>query len=773
MEIEHRGNRMISLRSHIDEHQNYFRNKFYRTQEEAAESSSSLAQVLVWRDHQPAIWASYFLRYSLLNVCERAVAEQSKERTSLHLSNWSLPFLPTALLSENGVTLKTMELSRNHFVVVPSALLICTSLRKLSLANNHLRAIPSLLFKYVSLLEELNVKGNLLSELPSLKDLPKLVRLFVSDNRLTELKDVPVTIKSLDIGNNPLVVSSILKEEFTSLGLLELASLSLQTLPKQLFSYASMKILNISNNDLSTLPSDITKLAQLQELTIGGNPFGTIPDVLLSITTLRKLYIDKCNLFSVPPAIKQLSMLRRLNLDENNLDSLPAEFENLTDLQELCLAKNRFTAVPTVLSKLSKLEFLSLAHNLISVIPSDISDLSHLQSLDVSYNSISFLPVNLSKLPLKTLKLAGNPWRSPPPEVIALGVNSLMEHLRSLAGQQMIPNNQLSLMVVGHEKSGKSSLVKGLIERREGNFECTTPTTDTSINITRIREPIKLMRDHQDEKRTLVFDTWDFTGSDLLLIAHLFFRSDTTLYLLCWNMELSLEDARLEYWLQMISRRAPQAPVILIGTHADTVGKGQALSTTNAVYEKFYGRFPGNVRSVVSVSWSKGHGFDRVWRAIESALQNEPWMAECFPARFGQLKESLLGEAGKRATPIISTKEIHDLSVAAAIPTSQLDAAMSTMLRFGYIHALPGDNSVFVLDVEWLIGFISSLFKASKTVWTNGILKHDLLEKIWNPLVYEPKYHPVIIELLEVFSGLISVFSLSNLPPFYNSKAFH
>jgi len=731
---------MVPLSKHIADNKEHFLNPFYDPTEEST--------TIDYIDADLVVWNKYFLRFAFSEACKHDLqAIQSKQQQQfISLADWGLPLLPSSIFRESATELKTLKLGGNHLISPPTFLLQTTALKKLILNNNHLFTLPSSLFKQLKLLEELNVENNYISYLPSFKELTKLKRVLVSKNNLRELVDLSSSIISLEIGDNPLTPAALMKLVLPQVGLLDLSSLLLTTIPTSFQSCSQLQILNLSNNKIKAFSSELKGLTQLMEFNLGNNPLEVVPEAVFGLTNLRYLYLSQCELVKISPSIQYLSKLSIVKLEDNNLNALPLEMDQLTGLKELYLSTNSFSTFPPALCRMTNLEVLSIHHNNITVIPNEISKLKELLTLDISHNRISHLPVEVCKLSLKTIRMAGNPWRFPPPEIIAHGMGFMMEYMKSLLGQDAIHHNQLNMMVIGHSKSGKTSVVKGLIEKRECTQECSTLTSHRSISITQMRENIRL---HDDEKKTtLLFETWDFTSTDLLLMAHLFFRADMTLYLLCWNLELEMEDAQLEYWLEIISRRAPQAPILLVATHSDCVGKN-SNKIVNKALERL-SRFSDNIRSAVLVSSTKKAGFDQLWAAVESALQNESWIGESFPARFRQLNDALKREGETRAIPIITLKEVNELCESVSIPAQQNGAAMSSMIRFGTLHSLPGDNTVFVLNVGWVIGLISSLFEASKTVWLEGILKHRLLQEIWKPDVYDPKYHPRLIDLLGV-----------------------
>ena len=66
---------------------------------------------------------------------------------------------------------------------------------------------------------------------------------------------------------------------------------------------------------------------------------------------------------------------------------------------------------------------------------------------------------------------------------------------------------------------------------------------------------------------------WDFAGQSVYYNTHQFFLSSRAIYILVWNVRLGSEYAGLDFWLSSISCHAPGAPVFVVGTHVDQVGR--------------------------------------------------------------------------------------------------------------------------------------------------------------------------------------------------------
>jgi GTPase SAR1 family protein len=65
---------------------------------------------------------------------------------------------------------------------------------------------------------------------------------------------------------------------------------------------------------------------------------------------------------------------------------------------------------------------------------------------------------------------------------------------------------------------------------------------------------------------------WDFAGQDIYYAVHQLFLSPNALYLVVWDIRRRPEEARVSFWLNSIQTRAPNAAVVLVGTHVDAIG---------------------------------------------------------------------------------------------------------------------------------------------------------------------------------------------------------
>jgi len=197
---------------------------------------------------------------------------------ALELSGFSLPGLPKIVAE------------RMNFV------------QKLDLSLNKFAAFPDL--SRFSVLEELDLTGNILSELPE------------------------------ELGSA------------TTLRVLYLNGNVLKTLPHSIGKLAALEKLEVNNNELVELPKEIGRLSLLETLSISGNPITTLPDAIGAMRNLVNLDLSCCHLSRLPEAFTHATRLLDLNLGGNQLEVLPDGIGRMTRLVTLNVQDNKLKDLP-------------------------------------------------------------------------------------------------------------------------------------------------------------------------------------------------------------------------------------------------------------------------------------------------------------------------------------------------------------------------------------------------------------------------------------------
>ncbi len=135
-----------------------------------------------------------------------------------------------------------------------------------------------------------------------------------------------------------------------------------------------------------------------------------------------------------------------------------------------------------------------------------------------------------------------------------------------------------------------------------------------------------------------IFDLWDFAGDEHHNVAHSYFVSGRSVYLIVFNSAEPLEAQyhSLDYWMAAISARARGCPVILVGTHQDEKAcssktyRNQVLTQLEARYAA---RFP-DLKRVVICSTRTGKNVSKVMDAVSESLAKMSCMGQQLPDVF-------------------------------------------------------------------------------------------------------------------------------------------
>ena len=163
-------------------------------------------------------------------------------------------------------------------------------------------------------------------------------------------------------------------------------------------------------------------------------------------------------------------------------------------------------------------------------------------------------------------------------------------YLRSVL-EDAKPYARMKLMVVGVQGIGKTTLLE-LLRGEVGSYKRTkqsehwarrignkhmTMKSGKGVNISTVGVDIGDWTYEKKDKTKnwygpVVFRTWDFGGQQEYYTTHQYFLSRRSLYLVVWNIKDGEKGINeIQQWLVNIQARAPNSPVIIIGTHYDIV----------------------------------------------------------------------------------------------------------------------------------------------------------------------------------------------------------
>ncbi|KAG6578009.1 Leucine-rich repeat protein [Phytophthora cinnamomi] len=204
----------------------------------------------------------------------------------------------------------------------------------------------------------------------------------------------------------------------------------------------SLETLDLRYNRLETLPDTFANCSKLRMLRASHNVIASLPESTIGlVNSLVDLQLAHNQLTKGPGALAALRTLERLDLSFNRIESLDElDFSQLPRLQVLRLSGNRLTELPMSLGgvgtsdggKPPPISELSFAGNMLREFPPAILLLgATLKRIEMQSNRLERLPISFGvSLPaLEIVESDGNPFRSPPAEIMRLGAKAIRLYL--------------------------------------------------------------------------------------------------------------------------------------------------------------------------------------------------------------------------------------------------------------------------------------------------------------------------------------------------------
>ncbi|MGH0153992.1 UNVERIFIED_CONTAM: hypothetical protein FKN15_000672 [Acipenser sinensis] len=382
--------------------------------------------------------------------------------------------------------------------------------------------------------------------------LRRLQELDVSDNRLTEVPACFLhcfkSLRSFNVSRNKLKVFP--DPWACPLQYCRASSNSMESIPDtiSIFWKNHLKEMDLSDNCLKELPLHIFQLEALVSLKVSENQLSALPSPnKWTCSQLKSLDLSKNQLGKTEEGAKtkRLSFFTTWSRRDPHTASL-IEFPGFLSecLEVLFLNDNQLEAVPQSVCCLKSLNELYLSHNPgIRELPPELGQLSNLWQLDIEELNIGNIPAEVRK--------------EGPSAVLAF----LRAHLRKAEKCKL-----LKMIIVGPPRQGKSTLLEALQTGKVPQMM----QNETSIRTTKweLEKPNGV----KDKMDSVEFNVWVIGGPASMSTVNQCFFTDKALYVVIWNLALGEEAvANLQSWLLNIEARAPNAAVVVVGTHLDLI----------------------------------------------------------------------------------------------------------------------------------------------------------------------------------------------------------
>ncbi|XP_064422034.1 leucine-rich repeat serine/threonine-protein kinase 1 [Latimeria chalumnae] len=714
----------------------------------------------------------------------------SYQITELDISANCLVSLPS-VVPWGLINLQKLNLSDNQLSELPSVLsseeILCTRLLEIDVSNNQLTSLPPG-FLHLSRLQKVVATKNQLEKLfqedsaTNWIGLRRLQELNVSENKLTELPPQIVycfkMLTSLDVSNNNL---KVFPEPWACpLKYCKAAQNSVEALPNNFLIYWKncLEEIDFSDNSLKAVPEEIFQLEALMSLKLSGNRLAVLPSPehwacsQLKSLDLSRNQFGKNEEEGKTKRATFFTAWTRIGTDTVTPPEFP-QFLSET-LEVLCLNNNFLDSVPQSVCCLKGLTELYLGNNPgIRELPTELGQLCNLWQLDIEELNINNIPA----------------------EIRREGPRSILGYLRAQL-RKAEKFKLLKMIVVGPPRQGKSTLLEVLQTGKTPQMM----QSDSSIKTTMW----ELLRpgSYKAKIDSVEFNVWDIGGPASMSTVNQCFFTDKALYVVVWNLALGEEAvANLQSWLLNIEAKAPNATVIVVGTHLDLIEtkfRTERIATLRA-YVLALCRSPSGtkatgypditIRHLHEVSCKTLEGLEGLRKLIfhatccmkdvGSIIGSQNLVGRLIPKSYLSLKEAVLAEQQRRAAvdevQYLTDKEIEE--IVAKNPNNDikdyedLQTAIGFLIETGTLLHFPdtshGLRNLYFLDPVWLSECIERIIniKSSKSMAKNGVIKASDLRMLLVGTGFTEKTEEQYFQFLAKFDVALPVGNNSYLLP--------
>lgn len=471
-------------------------------------------------------------------------------------------------------------------------------------------------------------------------------------------------------------------------------------------------------------------------LTLWNRGISDLPPIVVKLANVvTALELSKNNFTTFPPELITFKNLKILFFDDNELTEIPPDVAKLTNLVQLTLAFNSITTVPSYISLCANLEELVLVGNPIRSISESIGTMKRL---------IDFQLDGTHQLTSKETSI--------PKEIIARGSYDILTYYKNLTSSGKKKCYSTKMIILGNGNVGKTSLVSSLKHKAsKKKYDDKNPNIATDgIDITQwILQPSKT-------GMPIEFSVWDFAGQEVYYSTHQFFISDRTIYIFVFNLLEDDETSRIEYWLNSISVRAQDAPILVVGTHLDhkKATKDLLSKRENDILKKWAPQFT-NIRSYVPLSTLTGKNVDLFKTSLYKIASAQPHMGEELPRNYFHLQEKLEAIRFSQKVRMLNWKDYYEIALQCVIPPEDVVTVTKFLHNLGTIlwfdEKETGLDEIIILDSEWLTTVFSTLITMKPNSVREGIIQIANLGHVWKAPEFPPERHHFFLALMEKF----------------------
>jgi internalin A len=290
------------------------------------------------------------------------------------------------------------------------------------------------------------------------------------------------------------------------------------------------------------------------------------------------------------------------------------------------------------------------------------------------------------------------------------------------------------LLIVGEGGVGKTSLVRALAD------ESHNPAEESTHGLM-IRD---LLFAHPDEPVDMRLSAWDFGGQQIYHATHQFFLTNRSLFLLLWSSRAGWEQGKLRYWLDIITARAPESPIVLVATHVGDRPVDLPLYELQQEYPR--------IVDSLAVDNATREGLDALRQRLTEEAARLPLMGSQWPTKWLTAAEAVRSATEKHVTPAKLRKMMAEAGVQDQTLQDYIAVALHELGDILNYSDDPELSQTVVLQPGWVNDYISMVLDSDQVAAAHGLLKRSHLNELWADLDVGLRHH---------FLGMMDKYDLS------------
>lgn len=421
------------------------------------------------------------------------------------------------------------------------------------------------------------------------------------------------------------------------------------------------------------------------------------------VTALSLYNIGRSKSNKSLPILRKFSRLYKVSLIRNNINDI-FTLENIRQLQDIDLSNNKIDDI-SVFNELRFVKKINLAQNNITKLPDWITTLPQ----EIVYSDWP---------EYNTINVGGNPLTNPPPEIIKQGREAMRAYFRSFEKDESVTLHEAKVLLVGDDKSGKTSLLKRLQGLPFDEHESQTH----GINVQPLLGSEIAGFANSDEDCRLHF--WDFGGQEIMHASHRLFMSSRSLYILVLDSRDDTGKCHW-HWLWHIEKYGKKPPCIV------AMNKIDANPSYNIEQKSINSRFPAIENRFFQISCKSNDGLPELVRSIAASIPKTPLYGLVISKAWLTIRKRL--ETATEAQNYISREQFLAICKEHGVEDEKsrmtllkLLNDLGTVLFFEKLKLA----DIYVLDPHWVTVGVYKIINSAKT--KDGLLCDEDLEFILN-----------------------------------------